>query len=224
MDRELLHSGGFLNARVYVARGEDGRKRIEKDFSECPWLVRNTLGRFLVWRETWMLRRLGGVTKAVPGGVVRLSAFALAEDFVDGPSMRETYFRASREGLKAASGKIFPHEFFDRFDAGISEIHAAGFVHLDLHNARNVMVAPGWRPVFVDWQSALPTRFMPGFLRRALERIDEAGALKFRAKFRPMDVSAGDRRRLDRANFFRRHFWLPRLRIGEAKSGSGLSG
>ena len=89
MQRILLHRGGPLNARVYRVAGPDGVPFVEKDFSECPRPVRNSLGRFLVWRECWILRRLGG-TGIVPGGVRRIGPFALREDFVPGFALRDS--------------------------------------------------------------------------------------------------------------------------------------
>ena len=105
-------------------------------------------------------------------------------------------------------------------EAAVKAVHAAGFVHLDLHNSRNVMVGPGWRPVLIDWQSALPTGLMPGFLRRALERIDLAGVYKLWNKFRPGELSPERLRFLDRSRFVRKHFWIPRLHRSPKADGS----
>ena len=209
-----------MNARVYRVEEADGEAFVEKDFSGCPWIVRQTLGRFLVWRECWILRRLGA-TGLVPGGVRRLSPFALREAFVAGFALRD-----SDTGVYASNvfdpSKVFgvpaemlrepvPAAFFDALEEGVRAVHAAGFVHLDLHNSRNVMVSPGWRPVLIDWQSALPTRWMPGPLRRALERIDLAGIYKFRDKFRPGDLSPEQKRFLHRRRMIRRFLWVPRI-------------
>ncbi len=219
-DRILVHAGGRLNARVYRIERADGARFLEKDFSASPWIVRNTLGRFLVWRECWILRRLAK-TGVVPGGVRRLSPFALSEDFVAGFALRDSdtgvyasnVFRPSKAvGVPPEMMREpVPRAFFEALEAGVRAVHAAGFVHLDLHNARNVMVGSGWNPVIVDWQSALPTFWMPGFLRRPLERIDLAGVYKFWAKFRPGELDAGKARSLERARFVRRHFWFPRI-------------
>ena len=220
MTRTLVHRGGALNARVYRAEGADGAAWIEKDFSECPRLVRNTLGRFFVWRECWILWRLE-TTGLVPGGVRRLGPFALREDFVAGFALRDsdtgvftrnacepsTAYGVAEEMLR----EPVPRSFFEALEAGIRAVHAAGFVHLDLHNSRNVMVGPGWEPTLIDWQSALPTFWMPGFLRRALERIDLAGVYKFWNKFRPGELSPERLRFLERSRFLRRHFWIPRI-------------
>ena len=196
-----IHAGGPLNARVYRVEGADGSRWIEKDFSACSRLVRNTVGRFLVWRECWILHRLEK-TGVVPRNVRKLSTFALREDFVEGETLQEARGRGP-DGV--------PREFFEALEAGVRACHATRFVHLDLHNYRNVMVAPGWRPVLVDWQSALPTFWMPGPLRRALERIDAAGVLKFWNKCRPGELDDERLRQLERSRFLRRHFWLPRL-------------
>ncbi len=203
--RILLHAGGALNARVYRVDGADGSRWVEKDFSACPRLVRNTLGRFLVWRESWIMGRLEK-TGVVPGDVRKTGPFALREAFAEGRTLHDLKTRPPDGGV--------PRAFFEELEAGVAACHAARFVHLDLHNYRNVMATPDWRPVLLDWQSALPTFWMPGFLRRALERIDRAGVLKFWNKFRPGELPPDRLHDLARSRFLRRHFWLPRVRFG----------
>ena len=227
MTRTLVHRGGALNARVYRVEEEGGAAWIEKDFSECPRLVRNTLGRFFVWRECWILRRLE-TTGLVPGGVRRLGPFALREDFVAGFALRDSdtgvyasnVFDPSKiHGVPAEMlREPVPRSFFEALEAGIRAVHAAGFVHLDLHNSRNVMVGAGWRPTLIDWQSALPTSRMPGFLRRALERVDLAGVYKLWNKFRPGELPPERMKFLERSRFLRRHFWIPRIHRSRVRS------
>jgi len=220
MTRTLLHLGGPFNARVYHVEDTDGSAWVEKDFSDSPWLVRGTLGRFLVWRECWFLRKFAK-TGIVPGGVRRLSPFALREDFVAGFALRDSdtgvyasnvFDPSKARGVPAEMlREPVPRAFFEALEAGVRSVHAAKFVHLDLHNSRNVMVGLGWRPVLIDWQSALPTGWLPGFLSRALERIDLAGVYKLWNKFRPGELDPERMRFLDRSRFIRRHFWIPRI-------------
>ncbi len=226
--RTLVHRGGFLNARVYRVGDAAGGAWIEKDFSECPWLVRNTLGRFLAWRERWILRRLAP-TGVVPGGVRRLGPFSLREDFVAGFALRDSDTGVYASNVFDPSKAVgvpaqmlrepVPRSFFEALEAGVRAVHAARFVHLDLHNSRNIMVGPGWRPTLIDWQSALPTSWMPGFLRRALERIDLAGVYKLWNKFRPGELDEERMRFLERSRFIRRYFWIPRLHAPSAGRG-----
>lgn len=225
MRRILLHSGGACNARVYRVESGDGRAWIEKDFGACAKWIRRTVGRFLTWREWWILRRLEK-TGVVPTGVERVSPTCLREDFCEGFALRQTLcgvYAGNR--LETAQWHGVPEEmlreeipasFFDELEAGVRAVHRAGFVHLDLHNARNVMVGPGFHPVLIDWQSAVPAFVLPGPLRRALERIDLAGVYKFRELFRPGELKEDERRRLERSRHMHK-YWLPRLRWGAQK-------
>jgi len=217
----LVHKGGLLNACVYRVTGADGRMWMEKDFSKSPWLVRNTVGRFLVFRECWILRWLSG-TDAVPTGVAKLSPFAMREDWCAGFTLRDSCCGVHSEnlpGVKVVEGVPrevldgpIPRTFFEALEAGIRAVHKRGFVHLDLHNERNVMVAPGYRPVILDWQSALPLAKVP-LLGRLLRRIDLAGVYKLWDRFRPGELDEGRRSLLTRERFLRTHFWMPRIRI-----------
>lgn len=212
MTRELIHRGGLCNASVFKVTGEGDGAHVEKDFSGAPWLVRNTLGRFLIWRETWILRRLAK-TGVVPQGVRRVSAFCLSEDFLDGGMLQEYRLRA-QSGEK---GEILPRSFFEAFEEGVARCHRAGFVHLDLHNARNILVTPGFQPVFLDWQSAVPAFILIRPLRRALERIDLAGVYKFWDIIRPGELPAEKKRSLGRSRLIRRFFWIPALHRPECE-------
>ncbi len=218
--RSLLHEGGAFNAHVFLVADEDGTPCVEKDFSANPWLIRNTVGRFLIWRESWILHALGS-TGLVPRNARKISPFCLREEFCRGLTLRDSApdvfrRRASNPpdagGAPAERSRVpVPREFFERLEAGVREIHRRHFVHLDLHNARNIIVGPGFRPVFLDWQSALPTFVAFPPLRRALERIDLAGVYKFWDKLRPGELSAEERHLLHHVLYFRHHFWIPRL-------------
>lgn len=221
--RTLLHRGGPFNARVYLVESPDSAPVVEKDFSECNWFVRHTIGRYLIWRETLVLRCLSRKTSLVPSGVRRVSPFCLRESFQPGFALRDSLCGAFPGNIPdrcQARGvprdRLFqpvPRSFFEDLEAGVRACHAARFVHLDLHNARNIIVNPDWKPVLLDWQSALPTFWLPSPLRRALERIDLAGVFKFWDKFRPGELSPDQRRFLARSRFLRKHFWFPRLHL-----------
>lgn len=227
--RTLLHGGGALNAQVYRVEAPDGRSWIEKDFSGKNLLVRATLGRFLIWRENWILRCLAK-TGMVPGGVRKVSPVCLREDFCPGFALRDSLCGAYKGNLPETSPfhgvpesmlrEPVPSSFFDELEAGVRRVHAAGFVHLDLHNARNIMVGPGFHPVLVDWQSAIPVFFLPRFIRRWLENIDLAGVYKFREKFRPGELGEAAQKVLHHSRKTRK-FWLPRLRWGAKRMTEG---
>lgn len=223
--RILIHRGSLFKAHVY--RVEDGAAAwIEKDFSDSPRIVRNTLGRFQIWQECRILRRLEALG-GVPAGAKRLSPFLFREDFCPGFVLCDSAcgayvgnpFDPSKAGGVPAEMLLapLPRSFFEALESFMRSVHEARVVHLDMHYPRNVLVGPGWKPVVLDWQSALPTGWMPGFLRRALERIDLAGVYKHWDKFRPGELSEHQKRFLRRSRFVRRHFWVPRLKMGTTK-------
>ncbi len=214
-NRTLIHAGGLFNARVYKVAHQDGTFHIEKDFSASPWPVRNTVGRFLIWREAWILRYLEHKTAIVPGGVRILSPFCLREDFCRGKTLHEVRDAATPADLAPGEtpdlSTALPHIFFEMLACGVDDCHRAHFVHLDLHNSRNVMVDPDGHPVIIDWQSALPTFLVLPPLRHALERIDLAGVYKFWQLFRPRELTSKQTHFLEHSRFIRQHFWFPRL-------------
>ena len=73
-ERQLLRDGRFANARVERVR-IDGADWIFKDFSTRGFVVRQTVGRFLLGREARALRRLDGLP-GVPAQAFRVDAFA----------------------------------------------------------------------------------------------------------------------------------------------------
>lgn len=210
-ERTVLHSGGPFNAKVYRCVGPDGAVRVEKDFSSCAWLVRNTLGRFFVSYEVRMLKRLE-YTGIVPPAVRRDGPFTLSESFCPGECLRE-FVHAGREPDSDRPLSGIPVSFFDELESGVARFHALGVVHLDLHNERNVMVTPDFHPCVIDWQSALLTGLMPRFLRRRFEAIDAVGLLKFRNSFHPETVTDEQRHHLKISRGIRKFLWVPRIHL-----------
>lgn len=204
-----------MNARVYLVTDEKGERHVEKDFSECPWVVRNTIGRFLISREAWVLRRLRA-TGVVPTEVRKISPFCLREKFCEGETLH--FFAPPTNDPTDIFHFRLPRSFFEALEAGVREMHRHGFVHLDLHNSRNIIVGANLRPTLIDWQSSLPTFLVIPPLRRLLERIDLAGVYKFWDKIRPGELGDERRRLLRGVKFARSHFWIPRIHKKTGKS------
>ncbi len=208
-ERILIHRGGVFNARIYRIHRPGNPAVVEKDFSEAPWAVRNTVGRFLIWREVRYLRRLSDVG-IVPGHVARLSPFCLQEDFCGSKTLRTLLQHAPDSASRSG---ILSVDYFRRLYEGVLEVHRHRVVHLDLHNLRNILVLPGERPILIDWQSAVSTRLLPRPLRRLLEEIDMNGLLKALNKFHPEEMTDAWMKRLHHASIVRRLFWLPRIHV-----------
>ena len=165
MRRTPLHKGGIANADVF--RNGDA---VEKDFGGKPWPIRFFYGRFTLAHEYRILRALEPLG-VVPGGNAMPSRYLLRQDYVNGPNLR-TLIDERRFAKEEAA------VFLPRLEDAVKAIHRAGYVHLDIHNARNIMVAPGLRPLLIDWQSGFRVAWLPGFARRFLQRVDLAGVYK----------------------------------------------
>jgi len=208
--RASLSEGRWANAVLYRFEHR-GSSWVVKDFAPRSFLVRNLIGRFLVRREVGGLRRVDGIGGA-PMGAFRVDAHALAYRFVPGTSLRRT--------AKTAIGP----DFFPELERDLREMHArARLVHLDLRNAHNILVGADGTPSLLDFQSWLGTRWMPGPLRRFVERIDLAAVYKHWARRGPDAMGAERSAALDRMNRLR-PIWVLRGYIGSQRPRRKKSG
>lgn len=220
-DGILLHHGKWGNADVWH-RTVDGRDSVVKDFRKKSWIIRTFYGRWQTWREYHVLRRLEPLG-VVPCHNRRITPCALVQDYVPGLCLHDLQsnhaFRGNlTDGLHEwvndypkfiRSGDTLGEKFFPALEEAIRAVHKAGFVHLDLHNARNIMRTMDDRPCLIDWQSAVPAFLFPGFIRRALERIDMSGLYKHWDHFLPGSLTPERQKTLDWMHRWRK-FWVLR--------------
>ncbi len=191
-ERHLLHRGRFGNATVWRLPGDEGPWVI-KDFSNCPAVVRWTWGRWLAGHEYRVLRRLQGVP-GVPADPFRVDALAFGYRFIVGRSLREIDHGACRRA------------FFEHLESMVRAMHERCIVHLDLRNARNLIVGGDRCPAMIDFQSAMSTRRWPHRWRRALERVDLSGVYKHWAQHDPDSLGA-ERTEILRWQLRSRRWW-----------------
>jgi hypothetical protein len=89
-------------------------------------------------------------------------------------------------------------------------------VHLDTRGGGNLLIRPDGRPGIIDFQAALFTRWMPGFMRRWLEDIDMSGVYKKWERWQPETLGDARRAHLERLNRWRR-LWVLRGYFGLSK-------
>lgn len=219
---ELLHNGHFANAVVWKHWMKAGGIVVEKDFSSRSLVIRNAVGRFLVGREVRFLREIGPLGIA-PEGVERVGPFSMVEDYCEGVTLRDLIVAhrdpAKREREIAPADPLFPLlslpdvSLFEKLERGVEEVHRNGVVHLDLHNARNIIRGAGDRWVVLDWQSALHTSAFPRPFREMLERIDLSGVYKHWEKLLPGTLGPERQRILDWGGRCRKLWVLRGLKI-----------
>jgi hypothetical protein len=202
-ERRLLRDGRFANARVERVR-VNGLDWIFKDFAPRAFLVRHTVGRFLVGRELRALQRLGGLP-GVPAQAFRVDAVSMAARYVPGRALADT------------PDGPFSTEFLLALEALLRQVHARGLVHLDTRGGGNLLIQPDGAPAIIDFQAALSTRWMPRALRGWLEAMDLSGIYKKWQRWQPDTLGAARQAQLARLNRWRR-WWLLRGYFGLRKT------
>lgn len=203
---QVISLGRWANAILSVLQ-RDGKQWVVKDFRSRSFVVRNTIGRFLVRRELRALRKLAGLV-GVPANPFRVDAHALAYHFIPGTPLN----RAEEQHKNA--------EFFAYFERLLADVHARGLVHLDVRNGRNVLVTASGQAALIDYQSHLGTAHLPRAVRGWMERFDMAGVYKHWNRHHPQ--SLGETRAALFANMNRwRRLWPFRGYLGMRNSDRG---
>ena len=201
-ERRLLRDGRFANARVERVR-LDGADWIFKDFSSRAFLIRHSIGRFLLGRELRALRRLQGID-GVPSQAFRVDALAMAARFVPGRPLADM-----------PKGPVST-DYLLALEALLRRVHAHGLVHLDTRGGGNLLIGPDDAPGIIDFQAALSTRWMPRALRRWFEDMDLSGIFKKWQRWQPDTLGEARRATLERLNRWRR-WWFLRGYLGLSK-------
>jgi len=166
---------------------ENGIRAVVKDYSRNRFLYRNTIGRFLIWRERKAYRRLKGL-RGVPTFYRAIDGLALVISEIPGKSL---------EGLE--NEKRLSETFFEELRGLLEKVHGRGLAHCDLKRAPNILLGHDGKPYIVDWSAAIcerEFRFFP--LNRIYQRFlqdDLNGITKILLRHYPDTVSAEQRRR-----------------------------
>jgi len=156
-----------------------GRRVAVKDYGARPFLVRQTLGRWMVRRETKAYRAADGAS-GIAAYLGRVGSFAFATVCLDAIPLADV-----------PAGTVGA-ETFDRLDRILSGLHAHGVAIADLHH-RDVLIGAGGDVHVVDFAAAYVLGANPsGFRRRVFARLsaqDRLAAARMRARFtgRPED-------------------------------------
>lgn len=159
-------------ADIVVYPHENGAMAV-KDYRPRPFIVRHTLGRWLLRREARAYRAAVGI-EGVPPFLGRLDRFRLATGWIEGRPLSSMY----RE-------KVDP-EIFHRLESILDRLHARGIALGDLHH-RDVLVSGEGSVHVVDLATAWVLGSRPGPLGRYLfqrfREQDRISLAKMRARF-----------------------------------------
>jgi len=169
---------------------DDGLRAVVKDFSTGRFLFRNTVGRFLVWREAKAYRRLRRI-KGIPALYRVIDGLALVMEEIPSTDL---------ESLETASR--LPGNFFDGLHELVDRFHERGLAHCDLKRAPNTLVGHDGRPYIIDWGASISEsefKFFP--LNRIYERFlldDYMAIIKLKLRHEPGAVTGEERERYSR--------------------------
>lgn len=143
--KDILRNPTNTRPAVRVVEKE-GVRAIVKDFSPTGFIFRNTVGRFLVWREKKAYNRLQGLEGTaslfrVIGGV------AIVIEEIKGKNLE-----------KLEKTMILPDTFFHELKQLVYRFHKRGLAHCDLKRAPNTLIGKDGLPYIIDWGASISSR------------------------------------------------------------------
>ncbi len=169
---------------------KNGVRAVVKDYSANRFVFRNTVGRFLVWRESKAFRKLKGL-RGVPTLYRVIDGLALVIEEIPGRSL---------ENLEKAVR--LPESFFFALKTLVDEFHKRGVAHCDLKRAPNTLLGDDGQPYVIDWGASISEgefRISPlDLIFRRFILDDYMAIIKLKLRHIPDAVSREER---DRYNY-----------------------
>jgi len=198
---ETLKPSNFLKKQCGIVRRpsstrpaiwvveENGVRAVVKDYSANRFFFRNTIGRFLVWREGKALRKLNDL-KGVPGLYRVLGGLALVMEEIPGRSL---------ENLEKEMR--LPESFFSALKDLVDGFHKRGVAHCDLKRAPNTLLGDDGLPYVIDWGASISKgefRISPlDLIYRRFLLDDHMAIIKLKLRHTPEAVTSEERERYD---------------------------
>ena len=185
-DNILLRKASSTRPALWVVE-ERGQRIVIKDYGKNSFFYRNTIGRFLVWREFKAYRQLRGL-RGIPGFCHVSDGLALVIEEIQGRNV---------EGLEKETR--LSEGFFEELRTLVESVHRRGVAHCDLKRAPNILLGHDGKPHIVDWSSSISKRefrFFPLNLIYNRFLLDDLNAIiKSQLRHCPESVSPEEKRR-----------------------------
>ena len=183
----------------------EGRQVVLKTFEHHGFFSR-LLGGWLVRRELRFYRLLDAIgtlddgERWLPADVRPWGRWGMLMPFIH------------HRPLRLVPPAEVPPVFIERLQEAMRRMHAHRVVHLDLANARNILVSADGHPMLLDFASSISFRRLP-LLGRPLTTLfghaDRTALLKWKARLFPDAMSEAERRYLERMLALRRLWPFP---------------
>jgi len=175
------------NTRPIIRLVEDrGIQGVVKDFSVNGFIYRNLIGRFLLWRESYIYQRLKGI-KGVPAFYRKINGLAFVVSKAPGKNLEHL-----------SEGESLNLEFFQELIRLIQKCHRHGVAHCDLKRSSNILIDEFGNPHIVDWAAAILEKefFLYPFTIIYKKFIDDdfKAVIKLKMRYCPQEITDEEKR------------------------------
>ncbi|MBW2204043.1 MAG: hypothetical protein JRF52_08060 [Deltaproteobacteria bacterium] len=177
----ILRASSSTRPAIWIVE-ENGVRAVVKDFSKNKLFFRNTVGRFLIWRERIAYRKLRGIS-GVPLLYRVIDGLALVTEEIQGRNL---------ENLEKEMK--LPDSFFEAMKKLVTHIHDKGLAHCDLKRAPNTLLGDNGLPYIIDWAASISEkefRVPPlNLIYRRFKLDDHMAITKLKLRHSPETISS----------------------------------
>ena len=164
---------------------EKGVRAVVKDYTTSRFLFRNTVGRFLVWRESKAYGKMKNLA-GIPNLYRVIDGLSLVVEEIPGRNLEEL------EDMME-----IPQAFFDALKELVAEFHKRGLAHCDLKRAPNTLLGNDGLPYIIDWGASISEKefrlFPLNHIYRKFLKDDNVAIIKMKMRHTPGVVTAKER-------------------------------
>ncbi|MFQ5455259.1 MAG: hypothetical protein ACE5EA_03510 [Nitrospirota bacterium] len=173
--KEYLRRGKPWQPDVLLIE-KDSQLIVIKDYLHRPFLYRVFVGIWSVWRESYIYRRLNGLS-GVPKFYGKIDRYALAIEYIKGKNASE----CKKEDISK--------DFFIRLKEIVDIIHEKGIVICDMRNNKNIIIRDDGMPYIIDYCTAFERGYKINLIRNFIFNIfwqdDMLGIAKLKKRTAP---------------------------------------
>lgn len=200
----VLRKPSTTRPTIWVVE-ENGLRAVVKDYSTNKFVFRNTVGRFLVWREGKAYKKLKGL-RGVPNIYRVIDGLALAIEQIPGRDLK----KVTRE-------MQIPETFLGALKDLVNDLHRRGIAHCDLKKATNILMGKDGLPYIIDWGASISEkefRFPPfNLIYRRFVLDDQMAVIKLKLRYTPHAVTPAENKRYKNRDKAEKHIRIIRDRL-----------
>ena len=200
----VLRKPSTTRPTIWVVE-ENGRQAIVKDYSTNKFVFRNTIGRFLVWREQKAYKKLKGL-RGVPNIYGAIDGLALVIEQIPGCDLK-----------KVTKEIQIPETFLGALKELVNGFHRRGIAHCDMKKATNILMGKDGMPYIIDWGASISEkefRFPPfNLIYRRFVLDDQMAVIKIKRRYIPHTVTPAENERYKNRDKAEKHIRMVRDRL-----------